>query len=209
MSNLLQPLFDQIRRAWDANLDDAVVYQLAEDHPEHARELFDYSNHLIRGTVDDRVRQDHDVFDSQARSWIANRIGLDPSASSADGSAGSDGSSTCQPLLRLVTECSGKKATEAAHDMGVTPQFISAASRHAASLPSRWGGAFADRAHDAFGIPRDQTENSFRHGLDSGRLAASRRSAFGSTPTPEQVLDQGGITDPSERAYWLGLTDNA
>ena len=207
----LYTLYDQIRTAWDTNRDVAVAYHLAEDHPDLADDIRDYARVLVRLALDEHAPDPEGdaALASAAAAWLSEQYPTDPSASSAGGASRSADAATPPTPLRLITSCSGKKAADAAREMGVTVLFISAVSRHARSIPTRWHSELARRAHNAFGIPTDQAENSFRHGLDAGRLAASRGGAFGPPPSPEQILDQGGITDPADRAPWLSLVDDA
>ena len=208
----LPGLLAQVREAWTTRRDTALVHRLATEHEEHADTLYDFLDHLVDLDLDARSpdTRDRAAFAETVRAWRDDSTS--PPGTDDCGGAPPDGSNPADALppsvLRLVKSRTGRRGREIEQDTGMRPAFFSKTSQHSEHLPASWGQEIAGRIYRAYSDEMTKAEvlNSWQHGHRTGRQAASRSSAVDkSVPTPEEVLDMCGVTDPDERTFWLGL----
>lgn len=212
----LPGLLAQIREAWTTRRDTALVHRLATEHEEHADTLYDFLDHLVDLDLDARTpdTRGRAAFADTVRAW---RDDYHSSPGTDDcGGAPPDGSNPADTLppsvLRLVKSRTGRRGREIEQDTGMRPAFFSKTSQHSEHLPASWGREIAVRTHRAYSgeVTEAEVFDSWQHGHRTDRQAASRSSAVdNSAPTSEDILDMCGVTDPDERAFWLGLADSS
>ena len=238
-TDLLFRLCAEIKRAWRHDRDPAAVHRLAADHPDLARDLYEYAALLADVELSELESDEAELAErarvaARADDWLseegyalagcADACAVD--ADDANANAGEGGRSrpassrtpggpntteppaeeAPRPLMALLRDRTGKKPPEIAGAMGVTPAFLSKVNQHADHLPSAWIDEISNRASRTWSEDCDNARRALYSGFYTGRLAASRQGPLSTEPpSPESVLDQGGITDPAERAFWLAL----
>lgn len=214
--DLLPGILAQIREAWTTRRDTALIHRLAAEHEEHADTLYDFLGHLVDLELD-RLHPDtreRVAFAETVQTWLDDRHSP-PDTDDCGGSSpgGSDpGDARPQSVLKLIKGRTGRRGREIEQDTGMRPAFFSKTSQHAEHLPPTWGREVAGRTHRAYPdhVTEDEVFDSWRRGYRTERQAASRSGAIdNSVPTPELLLDMCGVTDPDERAFWLGLADTS
>lgn len=226
-ATLLPSLLAQVREAWTNQRDTALVHELAETHPDHADALFDYLDLLVELDLDDQTpdTRGRAAFAQAVEAWRLRRFPAtsDEDTSDEDGDAGGNHSedepgggqpgerddNPPRPLLGLIKSRAQVRAREVEARTGLKPLFITKSNQYAAHLSPAWRRKVVDTCHEAFPqISRADLEAAYDEGYAPQSLAASRDTAFSqATPTPAEILDQCGITDPAERARWLRLAE--
>jgi hypothetical protein len=229
-SQLMNQLFEAIEQAWRRDGDRAIVYRLADKHPELREELYEFFDDLVLGDTGD-VSPDTRESEESITRWI-HSAGVDlaiaaaktdrprtataahaSSATTPDVHFSDPGhvSSTASPRhsesdvtwILFLRRRVGQSLPQLANALpNVNVEYLALVSRHPSVVPIPVRKALARLAEETWHIPEDQSLQCLSRQTPVV-IAASRSRPFSKEPSSfDELLDRSALR-PEQKAFWL------
>lgn len=233
-AELIERLFAEIERAWMDRRDRAIVYKLAELHPDLRDELYEFYEDLVLG-ASDASSGDAAAVDARVADWLRTTgVGIARAAAAAaqaratttatpgslseanhqvhstDGSpkaTAAESPRKDEPWLAFLKRRTGDNLPSLAKGLtNATAEFVVLVSRHPGVVPLGVKRELARQTEDRWGISANDSLTCL---ANAPRLirAASRSTPFERDPaTFDELLNQSGLTSAQKQA-WLSFGD--
>lgn len=189
-------LLDELEALWEEHGDSAQVEALIEAHPQHRERLQQHFRAILAVEYRDRANPEHASATAHAHAEAFARAARPVmSAAPAEPALG---------LVVLLVRRTGKRLSEIARLLEVTPQFLQGLER-VATLPERAAAEVARRADTVLHVAASEVRRALQ-----ARQAAPM-TAFRAADTPVQPplsyaeLLAASRLDPAAQQFWREL----
>lgn len=219
-------LMIEIERAWYERRDHRAVDILAKEHPQHARQLYEFFALVVNAREGyGKRRPELAEHSKRTRDWL-RREGF-AIASAARGAGRTRETTSTTPVRRVSEPGAGtseqaeerrvslvtllkdrtgeRKPKVLADELGISLQFLVLVSEHSTLLTPGARSEIAKRVKRTRGIDTAETMRALEGVRTAVQKAASRNAEYGASKlTYEDLVHQAGFEE-KEKKFWLSL----